>query len=138
MATKDTNPFGGDITQLIGQFKMPGVDMNALVEAGRKDIEALVAANKAAYESMQALARKQTEMLTASFEGMQEAAKGTLGGKGDPAKQAETVRQAFEKALTDLKELAEMARTSQADALAHITRRGTEHLEELKRLMQPK
>jgi len=135
--TEPTNPFG-DITKMIGQFKMPGVDMNALVEARRKDIEALVAANKAAYESMQALARKQSEMLTASFQNMQEAAKGGLASVKDPAKQAETVRQAFEKTLADMKELAEMARTSQADALAHITQRGTEHMQELKRLMQPK
>ena len=61
---------------MIEQFKMPGVDMTAIVESRRKDIEALVEANKAAYESMQALARKQTEMLTQTMQGMQEAAKG--------------------------------------------------------------
>ena len=138
MAAADTNPFG-DINKIIEQFKMPGVDMTPLVDARRKDIEALVAANKSAYESMQALAQKQSEMLTASFQRMQEAAKSTLGGGvPDPTKQAETVRQAFEKTLADMKELAEMAQHSQTDALALITQRGSEHLQELQRLMQPK
>ncbi len=135
--TTPTNPFG-DVKKMIEQFKMPGVDMSAIVEARRKDIEALVEANKATYESMQALARKQTEMLTEAMQGMQEAAKSAAGSVGDPAKQSEAVRKAFTKTLADMKEMAEMARHSQSDALAHITKRGTEHLQEIKKLMQPK
>ena len=136
MAT-EINPFG-DVKKMIEQFKVPGIDMTAIVDARRKDIEALVAANKAAYESMMALASKQTEMLTQAMQGMQEAAKGAVGSVGDPAKQTEVVRKAFEKTLADMRELADMTRHSQSDALAHITKRGTEHLQEIKKLMQPK
>jgi len=138
MAT-DTNPFG-DVKKMMEQFKIPGVDMAAIVESRRKDIEALVEANKAAFESAQALARKQTEMFTQTMQGIQEAAKGAAGGAGfgDPAKQAELVRKAYEKALADMKELAEMARHSQTDALAHISKRASEHMQEIKKLMQPK
>ena len=134
---KDANPFG-DVEKMIAQFKMPGVDMSAIVDARRKDIEALVAANSAALEAMQALARKQTEMMTQAVQGMQAAAKSAAGSVGDPAKQTEAVRKAFEKTLADMKELAEMARRSQADAMAHLTNRGNEHLQEIKKLMQPK
>ena len=134
---KDANPFG-DVEKMIAQFKMPGVDMSAIVDARRKDIEALVAANSAAMEAMQALARKQTEMMTQAVQGMQAAAKSAAGSVGDPAKQTEAVRKAFEKTLADMKELAEMARRSQADAMAHLTNRGNEHLQEIKKLMQPK
>lgn len=137
--TNETNPFA-DVTKMIEQFKMPGVDMSAIVEARRKDIEALVEANKAAYESMQALARKQTEMLTQAMLGIQQTAKAASAGVGigDPAKQAQVVQNACEKALADMKELAEMARHSQADTMAHITQRATEHMQEIKTLMQPK
>ena len=55
-------PFG-DLTKMLEQFKVPGVDMSSLVDARRKDIEALVPANKTVYEGMQALAQKQSEML---------------------------------------------------------------------------
>lgn len=61
-----TNPFG-DLTKTLEQFKVPGVDMSALLESRKKDVEAIVEANKSAYDAMQALARKQTEMLTVRF-----------------------------------------------------------------------
>lgn len=136
MAT-DMNPFG-DVTKMFEQFKMPGIDMSALVAARRKDVEALVEANKAAYESMQAMGRKQTEMLSQAMQGMQDAAKSAAGGGLDAGKQTEAIRKAFEKTLADMKELAEMARSSQADAMAHLTQRANEHMEEIKKLMTPK
>ena len=125
------NPFG-DLTKMFEQFKVPGVDMSAIVDARRKDIEALVEANKAAYEGMQALATKQAEMLQQAMQGIQSAA------GGDPAKQAELARKACEKALSDMKELAEIARKSQTDAMASITQRATQNMQEIKKMMQPK
>ncbi len=128
-----TDPFG-DMRNMLEQLKMPGIDMTAILESRRKDVEALVEANKSAYEAMQAIARKQTEMMTESMQVMQQAAKGV----GDPTKQTEVVRSAFEKTIADMKELAEMAKQSQTDAMAHITQRAAEHMEEIRKLMQPK
>ena len=125
------NPFG-DLTKMFEQFKVPGVDMSAIVDARRKDIEALVEANKAAYEGMQALASKQAEMFQQAMQGIQGAA------GSDPAKQAELARKACEKALSDMKELAEIARKSQTDAMASITQRATQNMQEIKKMMQPK
>ena len=135
----DTNPFA-ELTKMIEQFKLPGIDMSAIVEARRKDVDALVEANKAVYEGMQALASKQTEMFKQAVQDIQDAAKGAAGGLGmtDPAKQAELARAAFQKVVDDMKELAEIARKSQADAMASITRRATENMEEFKKMMQPK
>ncbi|MGJ7498493.1 TIGR01841 family phasin [Variovorax sp. RT4R15] len=136
MATEN-NPFG-DMAKMFEQFKMPGIDMTTLLEARRKDVEAMVEANKAAYESIQAMARKQGEMMTQAMQGMQEAARVAIAGGADPAKQTEIVRKAFEKTLADMKELAEMGRQSQADAMAHMTQRATEQMQEVRKLMQPK
>ncbi len=44
-----------DFTKLLEQYKLPGVDMTAVIEARRKDIDAITEANKIAYEGMQAL-----------------------------------------------------------------------------------
>ena len=55
------NPFGMpfvDITKILEQFKLPGIDIQAVLDARRKDVEALTQANQIAYESMQALARR--------------------------------------------------------------------------------
>ena len=55
-----------DLTRMMEQFRLPGVDMNALVEARRKDVEALVKANQQAYQGVQALAQRQAEILQAA------------------------------------------------------------------------
>ena|SRR5579862_9309496 len=128
-----TDPFG-DMKNMLEQLKMPGIDMGAILESRRKDVEALVEANKSAYEAMQAIARKQTEMMTESMQVMQQAAQGV----GDPTKQTEVVRNAFEKTIADMKEIAELAKQSQTDAMAHITQRAAEHMEEIKKLMSRK
>jgi phasin family protein len=118
---------------MLEQFKVPGVDMSAIVESRRKDIEAIVEANKTAYESMQAVARKQQEMLARAMQDIQAAA---TSGISDPAKQSEVARNAYVKAIDDMKDLAEIARKSQADAMASITQRANEHMEEIKKMLQ--
>lgn len=132
-----TNPFG-DVTKMMEQFKMPGIDMTAIVQAQRKGIESLVEANKAAFESMQALAKRQTEMMTEAMQDMQNAAKNGVGGMTDPTKQAELVRKGFEKTLAGMKELAEMARQAQSDAVARITQSATEGVQNIKAMAKSK
>ncbi len=145
MATKNetamdmSNAFG-DLTKMFEQFKLPGVDTAEIEAARRKDVEALVHANQAAYEGMQALAKKQADMLRQAMEDIQAAVKGAAGGAGvgDPGKQGELARKAYEKVLGDMKDLAEIARESQANAMVKITQRGTEHLDEVKKMMKLK
>lgn len=136
--TKQTQPFG-DVTAMMGQFKMPGIDMAAIVEARRKDIQALVDANTASFASMQAMASKQTEMLTQAMQGMQDAAKDFAGdgGPADVGKQGEVIRKGFEKTLANMKELADMAQHAQSDAMARITQRATDQMQEIKALVTP-
>jgi phasin family protein len=145
MATKnqpamDMSNALGDLTKMLEQFKLPGVDTKEIVEARRKDIDALVQANQAIYEGMQALANKQGELLKKSMEDIQSAMKGAASGVGvgDPGKQGELARKAYQKVLGDMKDLAEIARQSQTDAMAKITQRGTEHLDEVKKMMKLK
>ena len=137
--TKQAQPFG-DVTAMMAQFKMPGIDMAAIVEARRKDIQALVDANTASFESMQALASKQTEMLSQAMQGMQDAAKSALGtsGAADVGKQGEVIRKGFEKTLANMKELAEMAQHAQSEAMARITQRAAHQMQEIKAIVTPK
>jgi phasin family protein len=143
MATKNqpamdmSNAFG-DLTKMLEQFKLPGVDTAEIEAARRKDIDALVQTNQAAYEGMQALANKQAEMLKQAMQDIQAAVKGAAGGVGDPDKQGELARKAYEKVLGDMQELAGIARKSQSDAMVSITQRGAQHLEEVKKMMKLK
>jgi phasin family protein len=131
-----SNAFG-DLTKMFEQFKLPGVDTAEIEAARRKDVEALVQANQAAYEGMQALASKQADMLKQAMEDIQAAVKGAASG-GDPGKQGELARKAYEKVLSDMQDLAGIARKSQSDAMVSITQRGTQHLEEVKKMMKLK
>src|SRR6185295_7105048 len=131
--TAGSNPFG-DLTTMLEQFKVPGVDMSSFIEARRKDVEALVEANTTTYEAMQALARTQADMLTQAMQSIQESAKGMASGNAgglDAAKQAEGARDAWQKMLADMKTLAEMAHKSQVDAVASLTARAKENMEEV-------
>jgi len=134
------NPFG-DLTKMIEQFKVPGVDMSAIVESRRKDMDALIATNKAMFESMQELAKKQAEILAQAMQSVQDGVQTLIKGGGatpDPVKHAELARKAYEKAVGDMGALAEMARKAQADVMAGITQRATQSLQEFKALAKPK
>jgi phasin family protein len=130
-----------DIDQLLQQIKVPGVDINALLEARRKDIEALVTANRTAYEGMQSLGQRQAEMLREAMAEWQAAATQMMSGQNPSAgmaEQAELGKKALERTLANMRELAEIATTSQKAAWAVVNQRFQDNLAELKRLMQPK
>jgi phasin family protein len=139
-STADFNPFR-DLTKTFEQFKMPGVDMSSFVDARRKDVEALVAANKIAYEALQALAKTQTDMLTQAMQGMQETAKGAMAGTtkgGDMTHHAEAAQKAWQKMLADMKQLADMAQKAQVEAMKGLTERAMESVGEMKGLAHTK
>jgi phasin family protein len=132
------NPFG-DFTKMLEQFKLPGFDVPAIMEARRKDVEALVTANQAALQGMQSLAQKQAEMLRTTLSELQSLATqfGTAGG-APSAQTAELVQQTLHKALADMQQLAQAAYQSQAESYAVIAKRVEENVQELKTLLQPK
>ncbi|MGE8319249.1 MAG: phasin family protein [Comamonas sp.] len=138
-ATDPSNPFG-NLGKLVEQFKLPGVDMNAIVESRRKDMEALMATNKAMVESLQELAKKQADVFAQAMHSTQEHVQSLAkkGGLPDIATQSEFARKAYEKAVADMHEMAAMARKAQTEAMAAITQRAQQSVEELKKFGQKK
>ncbi|HWS66952.1 MAG TPA: TIGR01841 family phasin, partial [Steroidobacteraceae bacterium] len=129
----------GDFSKLIEQFKLPGIDLNALMEARRKDIDALAAANRTALEGIQSLNQKQSEILRATMDQLQSIVKTvTATGSATPASTGEVVQQALQKAFLSMRELAEVAYKSQSDAFAVVSQRAQENIQEVKGLLQPK
>lgn len=143
---KSNNPFGDydfsamfDMNKMLEQYKVPGVEMDRMIDAQRKNIEAITAANKVAYEGVQAIAQRQMEILRQS---MTEASKTMqeLSAAGTPedrmAKQAEVMKKAFETALSNMKELAEMGAKSNTEAMETINKRVAESLDEVRNAVQ--
>lgn len=150
MATKQSNPFYPfgemdfsqfDMTKMMQDLKVPGVDMKVLLDAQRKNIEALTNANQVVVQGMQAVAKRQSEILAQAMAEVSAAAQ-EIARAGDAqamsAKQAELVRQAFEKAIANMRELAEMVTKSNQQAFELINKRVAESLEELKAAMARK
>jgi phasin family protein len=139
--TGQATPAGlfSDLTKLIEQFKLPGIDLNAMMEARRKDIEALAAANRTALEGAQTLVQKQAEILRSTMDQLQSLVKHmTTTGTLTPASTGEVVQQALQKAFASMQELAETAYKSQSEAFAVVNRRVQENIQEVKALLQPK
>lgn len=139
------NPFANmdfgkfDVSKMMQDLKVPGVDVNALMEAQRKNIEALTAANKAAIDGMQSVAKRQAEIMAQSLSEVSNLAQEFSASTNNPqemgAKQAEIIKQAFDKALGNMRELAEMVSKTNTEAFEVMNKRFTESLEELKGLM---
>ena len=128
-----------DMTKMLGDVKIPGFDMDAIMAAQRKNIEALTAANQAAVQGMQAVAQRQAEILSQAMNEVSSIAQQLAGSASNPqemtTKQAELARKAFEQALANMRELAEMVSKSNTEAFAIINKRVTESLQELKGLV---
>ncbi|MGF6261633.1 TIGR01841 family phasin [Paraburkholderia sp. BR13444] len=138
---ESTNPthLFAEYTKVLGQFKLPGVDVAAILESRRKDIEALAQANNAALAGVQSLGLKQAEILRTTMTELQSlVAKLGAQGAAPGANAGEVVQQALHKALVDMQELADTAYRAQSDSIAVVTKRVAEHVEELKALLQPK
>ena len=113
-----------DFTKLMSQFRLPGVDFSSLVDRERKNIEALTKANRIAFEGWQRLVRRQAEML-------QETMKKVVADAGqvDAMKRTDLAKESFEKALANMRELAEMGSESQREAFEVVRKRIEQNME---------
>lgn len=129
------NPFAA-LTRNLESFKVPGLDMASIAETHRADIETVTRANQATYEAMQAIAAKQSDMLATAMRDAQQA----FGGAGltNAHERAEVAKKAYDKAVADLAELAEITRKAQADTLAIVSKRAEEQMAEFMKLLTPK
>jgi len=127
----------GDLSKLVGKFKVPGIDMAAIVESQKKDMEALAEANRQAYEGIKALAKRRNEILQESLAEWQEAMK-DAGGKEALAKGAAKAKQGVQQAIANFKELADMEAQARNKAWKVVQDRFQENLANLQKLLQPK
>jgi len=135
MKDMDPGKMMEEFSKMLKQYNLPGVDMDALMASQKKNMEALTQANRVALEGMQAVAKRQAEILQ---ETMNEASKAVdvLSKAGSPtevaAKQAELAKDAFERALSNMRELAEMVAKSNEEATSTINTRISATLDEIK------
>jgi phasin family protein len=127
-----------DASKMLSDFKFPGVDLEKVVAVQRKNVEALTSANQTALEGIQAIAKRQSEILRSMIEESNSVLKAMME-QGSPeekmTKQADLLKTSFEKTLGHMRELSEMVAKSNREAFDVINSRVTESLEEMKSLM---
>lgn len=126
-----------DFSKMFDAAKVPGVDTEAFTEAHKKNLQAVVDANRVASEGFQAVFKKQVELVqagvTQASEMMKEANAQPMSAEG-VEKRMEIAKAHFEKAMASFTELTESARKANEDAFAILQARATEGMEEMKDL----
>ncbi|MEQ8227414.1 MAG: phasin family protein [Rhodospirillales bacterium] len=111
------------------------MDVNAVLDIQRKNMEALNKASQAAFEGAQAVAQKQAEVFKAAFDQATSAAD-TLGKASTPqdlaAKELDLCKTAFETSLANTKKVTDMVTKANDAAVKVINTRIAEAFEEVK------
>lgn len=127
-----------DFSRFAAEFKLPGVDMQAVMDSQRRNLEALGAANKRAIEGMQAVARRQSEIFRQMMEETQAAMRDFMAAASPEDKatrQTELAKSAFERAIANMREISDMVAQSNNETFDVINKRVAESLDEFKRAL---
>jgi phasin family protein len=140
--TQTENSFvSGDFAEVLNfakfaeKFEVPAVDTKALVDAQKKNIEAVATVNRVAFEGAQAVMRRQSEIVREMVESAS-AAITEMAKPGRPeeklAQQADLIKKSYETNLTNLNELVELGAKSNREAAEVINHRFVDSIDEMK------
>ena len=129
-----------EMMKVFAQMKMPGMmDLSSLADLQKRNFEALATANRLAMEGVQAIAKRNMEIVQQTMTEMGEAAQRMSSAEASPqakaAQQADLMKAAYERAVSNMKEIADLMQKSNGEALGVLNRRFTEALEEGKALI---
>ena len=107
----------GRFGRMFGDMKFPMMpDMDAFLAAHRRNMETLAGANRVALEGAQTVAKRHMEIVQQTMQEMSETIR-ELASPDSPqvraAKQAELIKHAYERAVSNMKELADLIRALQ-------------------------
>ena len=129
-----------DFTKLFGEMKFPAVpDMETFLAANRRNMETFTAANRVALEGAQAVARRHMEIMQQSMAELTDAMRtlGTVEGpQAKAARQAEMLKQAYQRAVAHMTEMRDLIQHSNAEALALLNKRFAEAMDEVRTMAE--
>lgn len=128
-----------EFSRMFADMKMPmmGGGMEAFLAAQRKNLEVLSAANRVALEGAQAVATRHMEIMQQTMTEMSDSLRDMASPESPQAraaKQAEMLKVAYERAVSHIKELADLIQRSNGEALSMLNARFTEAMDEVKQL----
>ena len=130
-----------EVLNKLAQLQVPGVDMDALVASQRDNLEALSSANRAAMEGVKGVGEWQLKILSQTIDEIGKTAQEMTGVHSPQemvVEQTELAKRAFETAVTNMRELAEILNKANENASRAIVDRVRESLEEIKEVLKVK
>lgn len=124
------------MAEVFGNMQLTQV-AGKLIEGRRRDLDAIVEANKKSYQGLQSVVERQTSMLKESIAQWQSVARmmSSSGPRESVSKLDELAKQSFGMAIANMRELAELTARSQADAFNVVRQRIRENIEEVTQLL---
>ncbi|HEY1857492.1 phasin family protein [Acidocella sp.] len=125
-----------DFKKMFKDLKIPQMpDMESVLGAHRRNLEALSDANRVALEGAQTVARRHMEIMQATMSGLTQtlreiAASDTPNDRA--AKHAELLKQAYENAVSNTRELGDLIQRSHTEAMQKLNQRFSEAMTEMK------
>ena len=132
-------PFN-EFTKLFSEFRWPGVDMEAFAAHNKENLNALLKMGNAAVSGMTEVSKRQTEIIRQTMEeamGVVEQNLAALPADQRMAKQTAIAQMAFEKALSNAKELAEIVGRTSRETSDIVNKRITASVEEFRKMVKP-
>jgi phasin family protein len=126
-----------EITRLFAGLKLPAVpDVEALLTAYKRNVEALAAVNRVALESSQAVAKRHMELVQQAMSELSETilslATVTDTPQAKAAKQTALMKKAYEAAISNTRELGTLIRHANTEAMDLIHHRFSAALDEVR------
>jgi phasin family protein len=124
-----------DLSKAFAGFTLPGFDVEAVLACQRKNIEALTQANQLAVEGVQAVARRQAEIAREAIDEASTVLREIVQPTAPEeriAKQAELLKQTFERGLANTRELTLMLAKANTEAFDVVAKRVAQGFEEVR------
>ena len=129
-----------EFSKMFAEMKLPAMpNMQAMMAAHRRNMDVLSAANRVALEGAQAVARRHMEIMQQTMAELGETMQALASAEAPQAKaarQAELLKQAYERAVANMRELSDLIQRSNGEALSLLNQRFSEAMDEMKSLAQ--
>ncbi len=141
--TEDAKDATKRIREIFSNFRMPGFDFDAWIEARQADIDALSKATHVAYSGAQSISEKQAELLKSALGELSAAVKVRSDSESPGEKIADITKQETElvqntlsRTLQGMKEMAEAVQKSQTEIYELALDRARDNAEQLRAMFQ--
>lgn len=128
-----------DMSKVMKDFHVPNLDMNALMETQRKNIQAITVVNQAAFENFQSYIQRQSALMTQGIQINANLMSAIMAAPTTQEKvmhQVEASKTAIDQCFSNVREAAETLTKCNQQVMEIVSNRMTEGLEELRDLMK--